>query len=128
MRKLAIDTEGRPSVTLMAPGRKLQFRKVHQLLAEAFLGPRPEGMEVCHGDGNLMNCTLENLRYDTRGGNERDKRLHGTHHNSVKTHCPWDHEYTPENTYIDRKGSRNCRTCKRKGRRGHLTTSPAETN
>jgi hypothetical protein len=29
-----------------------------------------------------------------------------------KTHCPQDHEYTPENTKIDKWG-RNCRTCQR---------------
>lgn len=28
-----------------------------------------------------------------------------------KTHCPAGHEYTTENTYVDKRGSRNCRTC-----------------
>jgi hypothetical protein len=27
------------------------------------------------------------------------------------THCPQNHEYTPANTYVDRKGKRHCRTC-----------------
>jgi hypothetical protein len=30
---------------------------------------------------------------------------------SQRTHCPKNHEYTPENTYITTKGKRVCRTC-----------------
>ena len=30
-----------------------------------------------------------------------------------KTHCPQGHEYISENTYIGKKGDRNCRTCHR---------------
>lgn len=32
--------------------------------------------------------------------------------NGRKTHCPYGHEYTPENTYIDPSGRRHCRTCR----------------
>jgi hypothetical protein len=35
-----------------------------------------------------------------------------------KTHCRWNHEYTPENTRIRRDGKRVCRQCERdRGRR-----------
>jgi hypothetical protein len=33
-------------------------------------------------------------------------------YNGAKTHCPQGHEYTPENTYINR-GRRNCRECRK---------------
>jgi hypothetical protein len=33
--------------------------------------------------------------------------------NAAKTHCKRGHEFTPENTYIERGGGRSCRTCKR---------------
>jgi len=34
------------------------------------------------------------------------------HHHGKKTHCPYGHEYTPENTYIINHGqSRACKTC-----------------
>lgn len=31
----------------------------------------------------------------------------------MKTHCPQNHEYTPDNTYTDKNGYRHCRTCRR---------------
>lgn len=31
----------------------------------------------------------------------------------MKTHCPQNHEYTPDNTYVDRSGFRHCKTCRR---------------
>lgn len=34
-----------------------------------------------------------------------------------RTHCPAGHEYNEANTYVDRKGSRNCRTCRREQNR-----------
>lgn len=30
----------------------------------------------------------------------------------LKTHCAQEHEFTPENTYVDRDGYQNCRTCR----------------
>lgn len=34
-------------------------------------------MEACHNNGNGLDNRLENLRWDTREGNERDKDRHG---------------------------------------------------
>ena len=45
---------------------------VHQLVALTFMGPRPEGMDVCHNDGDPTNNAVSNLRYDTRSENNRD--------------------------------------------------------
>lgn len=52
---------------------------VHTLVAEAFIGPRPEGQEVCHWDGDRANAELSNLRYGTRIENAADRIRHGTH-------------------------------------------------
>lgn len=52
---------------------------VHRLVAEAFIGPRPDGMDVCHNDNNRLNNHYANLRYDTRRGNLADRDRHGTH-------------------------------------------------
>jgi hypothetical protein len=64
--------------------RKSGYKKdkfIHCLVAEAFLGLKPEGMEVCHGDGNRKNNRIENLRYGTRADNVRDSIKHGTFKN-----------------------------------------------
>jgi hypothetical protein len=50
---------------------------IHELVLETFVGPRPEGMEVCHLDGNPYNNTVENLRWDTHAGNMQDMVSHG---------------------------------------------------
>lgn len=44
-------------------------RLVHQLVLEAFVGPRPEGQEVLHLNHNPADNRLENLRYGTRSEN-----------------------------------------------------------
>ncbi len=54
-------------------------RQVHQLVLEAFVGPKPEGMLTCHGDGNPQNNHLSNLRWGTQTDNMRDAIQHGTH-------------------------------------------------
>lgn len=53
-------------------------RKVHVLVMMAFIGPRPDGMDVAHKNGIRNDNRLENLRYDTKTGNCADKKLHGT--------------------------------------------------
>lgn len=58
-------------------GQKKNF-KVHRLVLQAYVGPCPEGLECCHNDGNPSNNKLENLRWDTKQNNVKDKRRHGT--------------------------------------------------
>lgn len=59
-------------------GEHPTFRFVHSLVAEAFIGPRPTGLVIAHGDGNHLNNRLDNLRYCCPKENEADKILHGT--------------------------------------------------
>lgn len=50
---------------------------VHVLIAKTFLGERPEGLWVCHNDGDGYNNRIENLRYDTPSSSKRTcKRKH----------------------------------------------------
>ena len=70
-------TTGYPVVTLSKPDKKQQVY-VHDLVCAAFLGPKPEVLEVCHNDGNPFNPRLENLRYDTRSANSQDRFRHNT--------------------------------------------------
>lgn len=66
------------SVILYRNGSGKTYR-VHNLVLEAFVGPRPPGWWCAHNDGNPFNNRLENLRWDTPANNQADKRVHGTH-------------------------------------------------
>jgi len=44
---------------------------VHTLVAEAFLGPRPPGLEINHKDGDPTNNNVLNLEYITHKDNQR---------------------------------------------------------
>jgi HNH endonuclease len=50
---------------------------IHILVLEAFVGPRPRGLEGCHNDGDGSNNHLSNLRWDTRSENILDRFRHG---------------------------------------------------
>jgi hypothetical protein len=60
------------------PGKPRHFR-VHRLVLEAFVGPRPKGYVCCHADGTRTNNALSNLRWGTPANNSGDSRKHGTH-------------------------------------------------
>jgi len=62
------DRSGYPSVHLCKDSH-VKKKTVHSLVAEAFLGHRPEGLVVDHIDRNKKNSNLSNLRYVTRGFN-----------------------------------------------------------
>ncbi len=44
---------------------------IHRLVAEAFIGPREEGMTVNHKNGKKADNRAENLEYLTQGENEQ---------------------------------------------------------
>jgi len=52
-------------------GGKYVDRYLHVLVAEAFLGPKPTGLDVNHKDGNRQNNAASNLEYITRSENHR---------------------------------------------------------
>jgi predicted XRE-type DNA-binding protein len=70
-------TENRPFLGLWKENR-LKIKKPSVLVLEAFVGPRPVGMECCHNDGNAFNNALGNLRWDTPTANQHDRVKHGT--------------------------------------------------
>lgn len=72
------EQDGRPVYNLTKTGKRQQ---IHAYLAvlEAFIGPRPAGMEGCHNNGDSKDCRLRNLRWDTRSANHIDALRHGTY-------------------------------------------------
>lgn len=108
---------GYPMVNLARNGVN-KSRTVHSLVAEAFIGPRPDGMEVRHKDGQPTNCRASNLTYGTSGDNNLDQVEHGTHNNASKDVCKNGHDYTEENTYYYHRADgsikqRACKICRR---------------
>jgi hypothetical protein len=90
---------------------KTYCRAVHVLIALAYHGEPPEGMECRHWDGNNFNNRPENLGYATHSQNQLDQIRHGTHAEARRTHCDNGHEYTSENTRTRMKNGRPTRVC-----------------
>jgi len=72
-----IGSRGYPCVAIRSDDNVKKMPNVHVLVAEAFLGPRPEGMVVCHINDNKTDCTLENLEYGTHSHNKQQAIKNG---------------------------------------------------
>lgn len=112
---VAVANTGYPTVSLFQDCKHV-MRPVHVLIAAAFLGPRPPGMQVRHLDGDKLHCSVSNLAYGTPSENMRDRLRHGTHHQANKTHCPQGHPYDEANT-LRSPGRRECRACHKESSR-----------
>lgn len=94
-------------------GSGQKSRTVDQLVLEAFIGPKPFGCGVRHLDGNPANNSPSNLAWGTQRENVLDTVKHGRHNMARKTHCKRGHEFTAENTSVQKRGNRECRSCRR---------------
>jgi hypothetical protein len=106
------NNHGYPFVTICVDGHKLN-RRVHQLVTEAFIGPRPEGLVIRHLDGNKLNNASSNLTYGTAVENAQDCISHGANPQLGKSACPKGHRYDEANTRVTPLGHRRCRACAR---------------
>ena len=57
---------------------KTKTAAIHNLVLDAFVGPRPAGMECRHLDGDPGNNTISNIQWDSHSENMKDKVRHGT--------------------------------------------------
>jgi hypothetical protein len=76
VRKPGNHKQGYLQVNLMRDGKYKSF-KVHQLVANAFLGQCPEGMEVNHIRQPKTNNRVPNLEYVTHKGNMEHAHRNG---------------------------------------------------
>ena len=76
--KQNIDSGGYAQVTLCNHTKRKTIG-VHVLVAEAFIGKRPKGLDICHNDGKATHNHPHNLRWASRSENCKDKTIHGTH-------------------------------------------------
>lgn len=104
----SLDSCGYPMVCISP-----KMRRVHHLVAETFIGPRPDGAEVMHLDANRANPRADNLRYGTRSENQRQAVSDGNHHLTRRTECLRGHRLAHPNLQQSglRRGKRLCRAC-----------------
>jgi hypothetical protein len=106
---LAGTVKGRPGgaqYRYVRPGERSY--RVHRLVMLAFVGPCPEGLEVCHKNGDSLDNRLVNLYYGSRSQNALDMVRHGSHHNARKDVCG---KCGGAFDYRGRDGGRKCRAC-----------------
>lgn len=72
--------------------------KIHNLVAHAFIGKRPVGLDVNHIDGNKRNNSVENLEYMSRSDNLRHAFSIGLKSHSGGKHprCKYSQEQAAE--------------------------------
>lgn len=106
---------GYVAVRLSRFGANIKYY-VHSLILETFVGPRPAGMQSCHGPAGPADNHLANLRWDTPSANMFDKQRDGTDHMRNRVACqPLGHLLRAPNLVASelRKGHRGCLACSR---------------
>lgn len=109
----SVNPQGYHSVTLSRDGGQT-FQKVHRLVLLAFVGPCPDGLEGCHGDGDPHNNSLSNLRWDVHSENMLDTIKHGTHFSASRVVCIRGHLLELPNLvahYVRKRRARVCLAC-----------------
>lgn len=84
----------------------------HRFMFEQIVGPIPVDLVLDHlcrnkPCGNILHLEVVTDRVNTLRG------IGLAALNARKTHCKRGHEFTNENTYVDKYGQRNCRACGR---------------
>lgn len=113
------DKDGYLGVRLCRNNKQIE-RRVHRLVLEAFVGPKPPNHECRHLDGDVTNNRLSNLKWGTSKENEADKDLHGPRYipdngTRARTNCPRGHLLEDPNlrASVKKIGQRGCLACHR---------------
>lgn len=99
-----------------------QVMRVHRIAYETWIGPIPPGLEVDHvrGRGCRFRDCINPQHLEAVSHQENLRRGSSpVGVNARKTHCIRGHEFTPENTRLERRGvrwGRRCRECTRQHR------------
>lgn len=111
--KPSLDDQGRPQIISPVVDGKPRKRKVHTLVAEAFLVKPPgDGLEIRHLDDVKTNNHVSNLAWGTSRDNALDNVRNGNHNNARKTTCPQGHPYDLFHTRPSGQKISGCRRCR----------------
>lgn len=89
-----------------------RLNAAHRVASELTDGPIPAGIVLDHRCRNKGCVNPKHLDRVT----QRENTIRGVGPAAInyrKTQCVHAHAYTPENTIINKDGTRRCRTCKR---------------
>lgn len=75
--KQYLSKTGYLQISVVVGHEKKRTVSVHNLIALAFIGPRPDGMQINHKDGNKTNNRPENLEYVTPRQNIDHSKIMG---------------------------------------------------
>jgi hypothetical protein len=90
--------------------------RVHRLVYTIMIGEIPTGLELNHKCNNTRCFRLDHLESLTPKQHQ-DVSINPVALNSRKTHCNKGHEFTKENTRIQKGKWRECRICRNEGKR-----------
>lgn len=77
----------------------------HRYFYEQFVGSIPNNYEIDHICGIRSCCNPSHLTPVSRSENASRRKL-------TQDHCKHGHEFTSENTYVDKRGWRQCIACR----------------
>lgn len=95
------------------PAGTLRHVGAHRFAYELLVGPIPEGAHLDHLCRNTSCVRPDHLEPVSSWENIQRGKPSPPVLNKQKTCCVHGHEFTPENTWRDRRGSRHCRVCMR---------------
>ena len=122
IRRTGTITDSGCLIPMLAPERNGYVRAkvggraklVHRLMWEHLVGPIPEGHVIDHTCRNRACCNVEHLRCVTPQVNLTENVVGNAWQvQASKTHCPSGHPYEGDNLYVNPRGGRKCRECRR---------------
>ena len=80
--------------------------QAHRASYEVFVGKIPDGLHLDHLCGNKRCVNPDHLEPVTQSENNLRAAIVRV---ANTTHCKYGHEFTPENTFMHKRGGRQCR-------------------